>query len=684
MARRDPQVCEVHGDRRTDEYRWLREKDQAEVLAYLEAENSYTAAMMKPLGELEKTLYEEMVGRIQQTDQSVPYRFGDYLYHWRTEEGKQYRIHCRRRFTEQGKPEAPEEITLDGNSLAEGHTFFSLGAYEVSPDGHLLAFSTDITGFREYTLFVKDLRSGELLPERIEKTGTAAWASDSRTLFYTVEDPAKRAYRLYRHRVDASEHDLIYEESDERFQLYVYETRSRAYLFLSADSHTASEVLYLPAGQPEAQWRLVAARQPDHEYDVDHRGSRFYIRTNRDGRNFAVYSAPESDPRPENWQKEIPHRSGVMVEDMSLFARHAVLHERQDGLPHLRVISLANGMRLEGSHRIEFLEPVYSVQGGPNMDFESSEFRFSYESLVTPLSVYYYNMESRQRTLRKRTEVLGGYDPALYISERLYATAADSTRIPISIVYRRDRRGDAAAPLLLTGYGAYGISLPIVFSSSRLSLLDRGFAVALAHVRGGGELGKPWHDQGRMTQKKNTFTDFIAAAELLFAQGYTSREGLMIQGGSAGGLVIGAVLNLRPDLCRAAILQVPFVDVLNSMLDSSLPLTIGEFEEWGNPSVKEEYDYIRGYCPYTNLRRAAYPAMLVNTSFYDSQVMFWEPAKYTARLRTLKSDASPLLLKTNLTAGHGGASGRYDALREMAFLYAFLLSQTASASRKRD
>ncbi len=679
-ARRDPQVSELHGDRRVDEYTWLREKDAPEVLAYLEAENAHTAAVMKPLAAFEETLYQEMLGRIQQTDQSVPYRFGDHLYYWRTEKGKQYRCHCRRRAMRAGQPDAPEEITLDANALAEGLPYFYIGAFEVSPDGHLLAFSTDTTGFREYTFFVKDLRTGELLSERIEKTSSVAWAADSRTMFYTVEDSAKRAYRLFRHRLGGSDDALLYEEEDERFRLDVSQTRSRAFLLLTGESHTAAEVRFLPAGSPEGEWRLVAAREPDHEYDLEHHDARFYIRSNRDGRNFAIYSAPASDPRRENWREEVPHRPEVMVEELSMFAGHAVLQEREDGLPHLRVATFDGGLRLEGSHRIEFSEPVYSIQGGPNYEFEAAEFRFSYESLVTPLSVYDYDMATCQQTLRKRIEVLGGYDPSLYISERRYASAPDGTRIPISIVYRRDRPKDSSAPVLLTGYGAYGISLPVGFSSHRISLLDRGFAAALAHVRGGGELGKPWHDQGRMMRKKNSFTDFIAAGDLLVSQGYTSRRGLMIQGGSAGGLLIGAVLNLRPDLCRAAILQVPFVDVLNSMLDSSLPLTVGEFEEWGNPAVKEEYEYMRGYCPYTNLRQAAYPAILVRASLHDSQVMYWEPAKYTARLRTLKTDSNPLLLKTNLTAGHGGASGRYDALREMAFVCAFLFSQTGDAN----
>ena len=667
VARREPHVIEVHGDRRVDEYAWLRDKSNPEVRAYLEAENEYADAFTAPAAGLRKKLYAEILGRIKQTDLTVPARQGKYFYYSRTQEGKQYQIWCRRAGSEQG----PEEILLDGNALAEGHEFFALGAYDVSDDGGLLAYTTDFSGFREYTLRVKNLSSGQLLADTIEHVTSLAWAADGCTLFYVVEDDAKRAYRLYRHRLGDSSDTLLYEEKDERFRLTVLRSRSHAFLFLESASHTATEWLFLPADAPGAEWRLVAAREAEHEYEVDHHGDCLYIRSNRTGRNFALFSAPVADPRPENWREEIPHRTDVMLAGMDFFAGHSVIQERDDGLPRMRVTDLRTGEW----HRIEFPEPAYSAMPGENFEFDTDVFRFVYESLVTPRSIFDYRMATRERRLRKQTEVLGGYDPANYVTERLSALAADGTRIPISIAYRRGRPRDGAGPMLLVGYGSYGYPLPVIFSSSRVSLLDRGFAIALAHVRGGGEMGKPWHDQGRMLKKQNTFTDFIAAADYLVAEGYAARERLAIHGGSAGGLLIGAVLNMRPDICGVALLYVPFVDVINSMLDSTLPLTVGEYEEWGNPQVAEEYAYMRTYCPYTNLTARAYPPMLLRTALNDSQVMYWEPAKYTARLRTLKTDSNPLLLKVNLAAGHGGASGRYDALREVAYDYAFLLRE---------
>ncbi len=671
IARREAHVVELHGDRRVDEYAWLREKNNPEVRAYLEAENEYADSILAPAAALRDKLYAEIVGRIKQTDLTVPARLGKYFHYTRTEEGKQYNIWCRREGSEGG----PEEVLLDGNALAEGHEFFAVGAFDVSDDGGLLAYTTDFTGFREFTLWVKDLSTGRLLPDRIEHVASLVWAGDRRTLFYTVEDDAKRSYRLYRHRLGESHDALLYEETDERFRLTVGRSRSRQFLFLDSASHTTSEIRFLPANAPGGEWRMVAARQADHEYEVEHHGERLYIRSNRAGRNFALFSAPVQDPRPENWREEVPHRPEVMLAGMDFFARHSVLYEREEGLPRMRVTDLRSGEW----HRIEFPEPAYSAMAGDNFEFDTDVLRFVYESLVTPRSIFDYDMGTRERRRRKQTEVLGGYDPAQYVTERLTATAGDGTHIPISIVYRRGRPRDGAGPMLLVGYGSYGYPLPVIFNSNRVSLLDRGFAVALAHVRGGGEMGKPWHDQGRMLNKRNTFTDFIAAADYLVAEGYAARQRLAIHGGSAGGLLIGAVLNMRPDICGAALLYVPFVDVINSMLDSTLPLTVGEFEEWGNPQNAEEYAYMRTYCPYTNLAARAYPAMLLRTALNDSQVMYWEPAKYTARLRTLKTDANPLLLKVNLAAGHGGASGRYDALREVAYDYAFMLRQVGVA-----
>ena len=671
VAKKVPKMDVLHGERRVDDYYWLRDKTKPEVISYLEAENAYTASVMKPTEAFQEALYQEMLGRIKQTDLSVPYRYGGYYYYSRTEEGKQYPIHCRKK----GSLDALEQVTLDLNELAKGHKFMALGAYAVSDDGNLLAYSTDNTGFRQYTLRVMDLRTGEALIDARDKVVSIAWAADNHTLFYTVEDAAKRSYRLYRHRLSSADDQLIYEEKDERFRIDVERTRSHAYLLMTSASHTASEVRYLPATQPEGEWRVVAAREPLHEYEVDHRGDRFYIRTNSGGRNFRLVSAPASDPGKENWTEVIPHRPSVMLEGMDFFANYYVLLEREDGLQRLRVADLRTGQW----HRIEFPEPAYAASPAQNREFETATFRFAYQSPITPPSVFDYDMDKRERKLLKQTEVLGGYDPARYQVERLSATAADGARIPVSVVYKKGLKRDATAPLLLTGYGSYGFSLPPSFSSNRISLLDRGMVFAIAHVRGGGEMGKAWHDQGRMMNKKNTFTDFIAVAEYLIARKFTSKDRLVITGGSAGGLLMGAVTNMRPDLFHAVVSLVPFVDVINTMADASIPLTVGEFEEWGNPKTKAEYDYIKTYSPYDNIERKAYPAILVRTSLNDSQVMYWEPAKYVAKLRSMKTDSEVLLLRTNMAAGHGGASGRYDFLREQAFDYAFILTQVGTS-----
>jgi oligopeptidase B len=666
VARKSPRRSELHGEVHVDDYFWLREKGDPGVAAYLEAENAYADAVMRPTERLQQDLYKEMLGRIQETDLSVPYPEGDYWYYARTEEGKQYPILCRRK-----GPDGPEEITLDENRLAEGLPFFSLGAYVVSDDGRYLAYSTDVTGFREYTLFIKDLARGALLPFKVEHAGSVAWAADGRTLFYTVDDSAKRPYRVYRHQLGESVDPLVYEEADELFRVFVGKTRSRRFLMMGSASHTTTEWRFAPADRPAGEWRLVAPREHEHEYDVDHHGDSFYIRTNDRGRNFRLVKAPVASPGRASWVEVAPHRPDVMLEGIELFAGHLVLLDRRRGLEELNVVDLASG---EG-HLVTFPEPAYSVFTVNNRVFGTTRLRFSYQSLVTPPSTFDYDMATRERTLLKQQPVLGGYDPALYASERLLARAPDGVLVPMSLVYRRGLVKDGRRPAYLYAYGSYGYPLPVTFSSNRLSLLDRGFVIALAHIRGGGEMGKPWHDDGKMKKKMNTFTDFIAAAEHLVAERYTSKERLVVEGGSAGGLLMGAVVNLRPDLFKAVVSKVPFVDVINTMSDASLPLTAGEWEEWGNPARPDDYAVIRRYDPYTNLAPRAYPAMLVKTSFNDSQVMYWEPAKYVAKLRTLKTDANPLILKTNMAAGHGGASGRYDFLREVAFDYAFILTQ---------
>jgi oligopeptidase B len=683
VARRQPVETVIHGDRLVDNYAWLRDKNNPEVIAYLNAENAYTDAVLRDTEPFQEKLYQEMLGRILQTDLSVPYRLRGYLYFTRTEEGKQYPLHYRKRDAEN----SPEELLLDLNALSAGYSFLSLGSFAVSDDNALLAYSLDTTGFRQYTLQIKNLHSGETLPVRIERVTSAAWAADNRTLFYTVEDETtKRSYRLYRHVLGATEPDaLLYEEPDERFRLDIERTRSGAFLLLTIASHTTSEVRFLPASQPGVAFSLLAPRQDNHEYYVDHHpgwsgdtsGGIFYIRTNSGGRTFRLVTAEVDDPHPDSWEEIIPNRPEVMLASAQAFSSHLVLLERQGGLPHLVIASLAKAPRNQSlfAQRIEFSEPAYNAALGANPEFVTDHLRFQYESFITPRSVFDYDLRTGEQILRKQQAVLGGYDPKQYVSERLHATAPDGTRIPLSVVYRRDAPRDASAPLLLYGYGSYGISVPVNFSSNRLSLLDRGVIYSIAHVRGGGELGKPWHDAARMHKKRNTFTDFIAAAEQLISARYTSAQKLISEGGSAGGLLMGAVANMRPDLFRIVISHVPFVDVINTMLDASLPLTVGEYEEWGNPQVAADYAYMKSYDPYTNLERKAYPTMLVKTSLNDSQVMYWEPAKYVAKLRTLKTDANPLLLKINMGAGHGGASGRYDYLREIALDYAFLLSQ---------
>jgi oligopeptidase B len=666
VARRDPNVDVVHGDRREDPYHWLRRKGDPEVTAYLDAENAYTDQVMKPTEAFQDALYAEMLARIKEDDTTVPYRRDDFFYYSRTEKGKQYAIHCRRH----GALDAPEAITLDLNALAEGHAFLALGAYAVSDDGTRLAYSTDVTGFREYTLYVKDLTSGALLPDRVQNVSSVAWSADGRTLFYVTEDAAKRPHRLWRHRLGEPSATLLYEEADELFRLGVWRSRSRAYLFASARSFTSAEVRYVSADTPDAPWRMIHPREKDHEYDIDHGGALFYIRTNANGRrNFRLVAAPVDEPDAAHWTELIAHRDDVMLDDVDVFADHYVVHEREDGLTKLRVVDLAT----QTSHHVQFPESAYDVTPEANAEFRVAFYRFRYQSFVTPVSVFDYDTTTRELTLRKQTEVLGGYDRARYRSERVHAVAPDGRRIPISLVARDDSPRDGSSALVLAGYGAYGLAYPVSFSSNRLSLLDRGVTVAIAHIRGGGELGKRWHDDGRMLNKRNTFTDFIACAEFLIAQGYTSADRLAIEGGSAGGLTMGAVLNMRPTLAHTAVLRVPFVDVINTMLDTSLPLTVGEFEEWGNPAISEHYEYMKSYCPYTNLEAKAYPTILVRTGLHDSQVMYWEPAKWVAKLRVLKTDENRLLFKVDMRAGHGGPSGRYDYLREIAFDYAFIL-----------
>ena len=673
VARQIPKTTVLDGEVLEDPYFWLREKDNPQVRAYLEAENAYAEAVTAPLAGLTASLYDEMLARIQEDDTSAPYLFRGYEHRVRTDKGRQYPIHERR---PAGAEDFRFETVLDVNSLAEGHTFMALGACTMSDDGSRLAYSTDETGFRQYKLQVKDLVTGKIWNRAFEKTISVAWAADSRTLFFTEEDHAKRAARLYRIEAFASEAPvLVFEEPDERFSLEVFRSRSGVFLFLVAASHTTTEFHLLQALRPLEPFQMLAGRRQDHEYEVDHQGDRFLIRTNDRGRNFRLVEAKVESPNETNWREVVPHRDDVMLEAALAFESHVVLCERSGGLPRFRSLKPDGAPGAEGV----FDEPTYSAFPQDNREYATSLFRYSYQSLVTPPSVFDLDLATGESALVKQTNVLGSFNRRDYVSEWISATAKDGTKIPISLVRRRDTRVDGTAPMHLLGYGSYGYSYPVSFISQRISLLERGFVIALAHIRGGGELGKPWHDAGRMATKMNTFTDFISCASDLIELGYASSKRLVIEGGSAGGLLMGAVTNLRPDLMKAVIAKVPFVDVINSMLDEDLPLTVAEFEEWGNPKVLAEYRVMRAYCPYRNLEAKAYPAILLRNSFHDSQVMYWEAAKYAAKLRTLKTNDAPLLLRTLMEAGHGGASGRYDALRETASDYAFILWQVDRA-----
>jgi oligopeptidase B len=668
----------VHGHTLVDDYAWLREKEDPAVTAYLEAENAYTAAAMAGTGELQKQLYDEMLSHIQETDVSVPFRDGRYWYYSRTEEGKQYQTYCRKRGTVEA-PTGEEEIVLDLNALAEGETFLALGTMTVSDDGNLLAYSVDNRGFRQYTLRVKDLRTGEMLAERVERVGSVVWATDNRTLFYTVEDEEqKRQFQLYRHEQGRqhSEDALVYEETDERFNIGAGRTRDDRYVILESASHTTTENRFLPADQPLGAWTLMEPRRDEIEYYVDHRNGRFYIRANDTGRNFRLATAPVETPGHEHWEELIPHRDDAMLEEVDLFAGFCAVWERRQGLQHVRAIGFPGEAPTLGAEReIPFPEPVYSVHPHTNRIFETGNYRYAYQSLVTPASVFEYDVATGGQTLLKQVPVPGGFERERYASERIFVKAPDGVEIPVSLVWRKDMREAAGNPLWIYGYGAYGYSLPVGFNSSRLSLLDRGLVLAWAHVRGGGDMGKAWHDAGRLMRKRNSFTDFNAVTEALVARGYGAAKRVAAEGGSAGGLLMGAIANLRPDLYRAILSHVPFVDVMNTMLDPTLPLTVPEYEEWGDPNQKAAFEYMLSYSPYDNLAAKSYPAMLVKTSLWDSQVMYWEPAKYVAKLRALKQDDHVLLLHTNMTAGHGGASGRYDYLKEIAMDYAFLLRE---------
>ena len=671
VAPRLPVETTLHGERRVDDYAYFRDRKHPETIPYLERENAYTDAMTAHTKPLEDEIYREIVARIKEDDNSVPVKDGAWFYYSRTEQGKQYPIHARKR----GSLDAPEEVILDENKEAEGLAFYEIGGMEVSPDGHLLAVLVDTNGYEDFALRVRDLRTGQWLEDRIEQVSWGlAWANDNRTLFYVTFDSAKRGDMVWRHEVGTPRaRDVrVYHEPDVTFNVNLSRARSGDWIVFGSSSFTSSEYHVIPAGNPTAPARVIAPRRPDVEYDVIPGSGQFYIHTNLGARNFKVMRA--SFDAPGQWQDWLPHREAAFVEGVMAFKQHVVVMERRDGLRRLVIHDLERG----GAHDVEFPEAAYGVFPGSNPEFDTRTLRFAYSSLVTPNSVFDYDMVARTRELKKRDEVLGGFDPSRYAVERIYATARDGTRVPVSLVYRKGFARDGTAPLLLYAYGSYGATTEPTFSSQRFSLVDRGFTYAIAHIRGGQEMGRQWYDDGKMLRKMNTFTDFIDVADHLVRERYTSADRLVAHGGSAGGLLMGVVANLRPDLFRAIVADVPFVDVINTMMDASIPLTAQEWLQWGNPNIEAEYRYMRQYSPYDNVERKAYPAMLVISGLYDSRVAYWEPTKWVARLRAMKTDHNPLLLRMQMSAGHGGGSGRYERYRETAFRYAFIVDQVRS------
>lgn len=664
-----PHVMTMHGHTRIDNYYWLNERENPEVLAYLEAENQYADACLKHTEPLQEQLFKEITSRIKQDDNSVPIKIRDYYHYTRFEEGKEYPIYCRKKHS----LEAEEEVILDGNVLAEGHAFFEIGEVSLSEDDRLLAYSVDTVSRRIYTVYVKDLQTGELVGEPIENTsGNVVWASDNKTLFYGVKDETLRPCKIMRHRLGTNPSDdvMVFEETDETFVTYISKTKSRKYLIINSESTLSSECRILESDRSENSFRVFQERQPDMLYGIDHYGEHFYIQTNADGaRNYKIMRTLINQTGKANWEEVVAHREKVMIEGFTIFSKFFVIEEREDGLVKIRVKSWDG----QTDYYIDFGEPTYTAGVGANPDFDAVTLRFAYTSMTTPSSVFEWDMERRTKTLLKQQEIVGGYNPNDYVTERLMAPSHDGVMVPISIVYKKGLDKNGQNPLVLYGYGSYGSSMDAYFSLARLSLLDRGFVWAIAHIRGGEEMGRQWYEDGKMLNKKNTFLDFIACAEHLINIGYTSSQKMFAMGGSAGGLLVGAVVNMRPDLWKGVIAQVPFVDVVTTMLDESIPLTTGEYDEWGNPNEKQYYDYILSYSPYDNVEAKDYPAMLITTGLHDSQVQYWEPAKWAAKLRALKTDKNPLYLKTEMDYGHGGASGRFEGYKEVVLEYAFML-----------
>lgn len=681
IATKKPYETIIHGDTLIDNYFWMRLSDEQKnaetpdestqnVLNYLNAENDYLAAMMKHTEPLQDKLYDEIVGRIKQDDQSVPVSKNGYSYYTRFEKGQDYPLYCRKKLEDQ----AVEEIMLNGPEMGNDQSYFAIGGTVVSEDNQWLAYSVDLVSRRQYTIHIKNLSTGEELTDKIENTtGGITWANDNKTIFYTKQDPVTlRSNQIFSHEVGqpASADKLVFEEKDETFGCYVYKTKSRKYLLIGSSQTLSTEYRYLDADTPNGAWKIVQPRQRDLEYHVDHFQDHFYIITNDQAANFRLMKTPVTKTEKSNWTEVIPHRSDVLLEGIDIFKNQLVVSERKNGLNQIRIMNWAD----QTEHYLEFDDPAYTAYTSNNPEFDTDVLRFAYTSLTTPNSVYDYNMVNREKTVMKQQEVLGGeFDPENYTSERIYATARDGVQVPISVVYKKGFNKDGKAPLLLYAYGSYGYSMDPSFSSVRLSLLDRGFAFAIAHIRGGQEMGRHWYEDGKLLKKKNTFYDFIDCGKYLVENNYTSSEHLYAQGGSAGGLLMGAVVNMEPKLWNGVIAGVPFVDVINTMLDESIPLTTGEFDEWGNPKIAEYYEYIKTYSPYDNVTAQDYPNLLITTGYWDSQVQYWEPAKWIAKLRDLKTDHNLLLMRCNMDVGHGGASGRFERYKEVALEYAFLL-----------
>jgi oligopeptidase B len=657
------------GDTRTDNYFWLNQRKDPKVIEYLKAENSFTDAMLSDVKKLRNNLFKEIIGRIKQTDESVPYKLRGYFYYSRFEEGKEYPIYCRKK----GDLTATEEIILDVNELAKGHKYCHVTGLDISPDNNRMVFGIDTLSRRLYTLKIKDLRTDDIATEAIPNTsGDVAWANDNKTFFYTLKNKKTlRTEWIKRHELGkpVKTDKKIFHETDETFYTEAFKTKSEQYIMIASSSTVSDEYRYLDANTPDGEFKTIEPRQRNLEYSVDHFGDKFYIRTNYKALNFRLVETPITKTGKENWKEVVPYHPDVLLDGFELFKNHLVLAERKNALNLLRIIKWSD----KSEHYISFDEEVYEAGLDNNPDFESEVLRFNYSSLTTPNSIYDYSFTNHSRKLMKRQEVIGDFDPARYESKRFYAVGMDNTKIPISLVYRKGVKLDGTNPLLLYGYGSYGVSIDPYFSSSRLSLLDRGFIFAIAHVRGGQEMGRQWYDDGKLLKKKNTFTDFIACAEMLIQLKYSCADKLFAMGGSAGGLLVGAVANMRPDLFKGILAAVPFVDVITTMLDESIPLTTGEYDEWGNANIKEYYDYMKSYSPYDNVKAQAYPNILVTTGLHDSQVQYWEPAKWVAKLRELKTDNNLLLLHTDMKAGHSGASGRFEQYRETALEYAFML-----------